>query len=54
MLIRKLKQKYIDNNIAFALSDESLNTCNLLQNNFLSAERGSRRYNPSSSIEYGS
>ena len=42
MLVRKLKQKYIDSNPAFALisnntGDESLSTCNLLQNNYLTS-----------------
>ena len=57
MLVRKLKQKYIDSNPAFALvnNDEGMSTCNLLQNNFLTSQRSSsKRYNPKSSIEYGS
>ena len=58
MLVRKLKQKYIDSNPAFALvnNDEGISTCNLLQNNFLTTQRSnSKRYNPkSTSIEYGS
>ena len=57
MLVRKLKQKYIDSNPAFALvnNEEGMSTCNLLQNNFLTSQRSSsKRYNPKSSIEYGS
>ena len=57
MLVRKLRQKYIDNNPAFAtISDESLSTCNLLQNNYLNTSGTvvNKRYNPNSSIEYGS
>ena len=54
MLVRKLRQKYIDSNPAFAAqSDESSNTCNFLKNNFISNER-SKRYNQDSSIDYGS
>ena len=30
MLVRKLKQKYIDSNPAFATIDEGISTCNLL------------------------
>ena len=56
MLIRKLKQKYIDSNPAFAdINDEGISTCNLLQNNYLNANgTSSKRYNLNSSIEYGS
>ena len=56
MLIRKLKGKYIDSNLVYAILSEELPTSsfNLLQNNYTSNTSGSRRYNPNSSIEYGS
>lgn len=65
MLVRKLKQKHIDCNPAFAVQiEDGTSTCNLLQNNFVSAiEQKSRKFSSlrndqknqlNSNIEYGS
>ena len=56
MLIRKLRMKYIETNSVFATSlvEEQTNPLNMLQNTYISNGNASKKYNPNSSIEYGS